>query len=124
MTDTELSELEAKAKAATPGPWKYEDPIIVRELSEISWQGVDIDKRQNMAFIATANPAAILELIAELRQTKAERDWLAKQLENQAICLKKEYSDDELCRLHSCFCYKIETKTAWLEAAKEATHGV
>ena len=80
MTDTELSALEAAAKAATPGPWRYEDPLILQQLDKTHWRGVDTDTPNNMSYIAAANPAAILELIAELRQTEIERDWLAEVL--------------------------------------------
>ena len=62
MTDAEFLELEYKAKAAqdeTEGAW------------DVSGEGKTIS-----TFIAAANPAAILELIAELRQARKERDYL------------------------------------------------
>jgi len=59
--------------------------------------------RENAAFIAAANPAAILSLVAELRQAKAERDWLADYI--ATLTGKKSYN----------------TKEHWIKAAKEAT---
>ena len=79
MTDTELDALEAAAKAATPGPWKdsfddvlaYKDNLLCEYRTlRIKSIDIDIDGENNAAYIAAANPTAILELIAELRETK------------------------------------------------------
>ena len=75
MTDAELDSLESAAKAVqdeTEGTW------------DVSGEGKAIS-----AFITAANPAAILELIAELRRTKASLKAL------QAFCTEKlEPTDD------------------------------
>ena len=81
MTDTELSVLEALAKAATPGPWyAYTDGSIVWEKThEIHTAVCDSGEKNknNAAFIAAANPAAFLELIAELRQARKDAcEWI------------------------------------------------
>ena len=105
MTDAELSSLEAAAKAATPGPWEYEEPLILRQLDETHWQGVDTDTPNNMAYIAAANPAAELSLIAELRQARKERDWLAGMLAEH--CNKQ---DPSVYEADGYFCRAFKTK--------------
>ena len=131
MTDAQLATLEAAAKAATPGPWvtDYRQRYVFAEgvnVCEIRGYGELIhmvpesdvieQMRNNAAFIATANPAAVLELIAELRQVRRERDWLASQLEG--ACYSAE--DAEYCSLHDCNDCKYTSAEVWLEAAKEA----
>ena len=108
MTDAELSALESLARAATPGPWDCDALSTVRSMNNdyrgvgIVYCAIDSTGRvptiNNAAYIAAANPATVLELIAELRQVKAERDWLANNLENIISCDSKP----------------------WLQAAKEA----
>jgi len=85
MTDTELDALEAAAKAATPGPWEAyhgEEHHIIRSFKNkpyssngqiIAWCGKMGTEHDwpTAAYIAAANPAAILELIAELRELKS-----------------------------------------------------
>ena len=58
MTDAELSALEAGAKEAT---------------EIVGWNVPAWEE-----YIKSIDPAAILELIAELRQARKERDWLAE----------------------------------------------
>jgi hypothetical protein len=90
MTDDQLDDLEAKAKAATSGPWRTDGYSILRysdgiaasqsngspEICNVLLDG-DYDPKtrheralHNAAYIAAANPATVLELIAELRNTK------------------------------------------------------
>ena len=113
MNDTELDALEAAAKAATPGPWCIpgrEDLVFSEKGAQVAFCAtifslhpdcsvIAIQAEKNAEYIAAANPATILELIAELRQAKAERDWLANKLES----------------------FGIPMLTTWLNAAKEAT---
>lgn len=96
MTPTELASLEALAKSATPGPWSYPrdksnapDTLIYSEqkpdkaqsehgacIAQVSvYDAVTglLPKRQyeaNAAFIAAANPAAILSLIEEYKRMR------------------------------------------------------
>lgn len=63
----DLDELEALANAATPGPWWVE--------SEELLEGFDGDVARcehyrDTAFIAAANPKAVLAIIAELRRLR------------------------------------------------------
>ena len=94
MTDAELDELEAKAKAATQGPWVLDyrsayvfskpDNVNVCEIRgygelvhQLGEKCAEEQMEKNADYIVTANPTTILNMIAELRQTRAERDWLA-----------------------------------------------
>ncbi len=97
MTDAELSALESAARAATPGPWEdlsnHPDHLrgaVNKGEKHIALCGYldtwEEERRvtlkemlANAAYIAAANPAAVLSLIAKLRQTRAERDWIARK---------------------------------------------
>lgn len=83
-----LDELEALAKAATPGPWRMETGAqpFHEILGSVLVGPVDFDdlcddqrmiSLPNAAFIAAANPATVLVLIARLHATEAlvERAW-------------------------------------------------
>lgn len=109
MTDAEKLELERLAKAATPGPWRWgqwwksfgswEDfSLSSRETLESGMGGsqaaiqrkredqpvcvlrTDDEKSvTDMEFIAAANPKAVLELIAELRDLSEALDELTQR---------------------------------------------
>ena len=88
MTDEQLDSLESAARAATPGPWeKKEGP----DFSEIFAKSINIaligSQHEDATYITAANPAVVLELIAELRQLQIERDWLAEKCESMAHAL-------------------------------------
>lgn len=97
----ELERLEALARAATPGPWGIDNSVVTSGDGTIcyahhpherpQWQAED-----NAAFIAAANPTAILSLIQRVR----EADRLLK-IENGIRALAqqnfenmKQYSED------------------------------
>ena len=98
MTDAKLSALEAAARAATPvisvllPPSRYEDAWHVRDEDDTAVvrcygfnnEGNGDTAKRLAEYIAAANPTAILELIAWLRQADEEADWLASQLASQA----------------------------------------
>lgn len=103
MTEKELDALEAAAKAATPGPWKCPGRALVVSRMDSSEQLVcDCLSKQfaqapkDAAFIAAANPAAVLDLIAELRQAKEEclhhKDYIA-ELEQSSLVYDKRLAD-------------------------------
>ena len=84
MTPSELSRLESLAKAATPGPWRYdgEPTISVYVVPEKGWPICQIpigagewhaprethQGRKDAAFIAALNPSTVLRLIAMARK--------------------------------------------------------
>lgn len=96
MSTEKLSQLKAAAIAATPGPWGSvyddwsdgDDALISSEsrdgmvaIAKIKGGGPDsgydepfgTEQQANTAFIAAANPAAVLELLAELEDERASR---------------------------------------------------
>ena len=101
MTDAELDELEVKAKAAK----KVENEL---------WD----EKNAVALFHAAANPAVILELIAKLRQTRAERNWLAEH-RPERYCPKGKW---QVCFIPEFEEHKLPQQCidCWLKAAKEA----
>lgn len=74
----DLDDLERKAKAATPGVWfawfaevgKWTIQVAKGWLFESSAHGTKADA----AFIASANPAAVLELVQRLRAAEGALD--------------------------------------------------
>lgn len=82
MTDSpvDLDELEALAKAATPGPWyvagctdEHTDSKnrVCYRVRASSFGGRDVEENRNRDYIAALNPAVALTLIAELRASRA-----------------------------------------------------
>lgn len=81
MTDLDLSDLRAKAEAATPGPWEFSpddgsaldaDAVVV--LDEAGDEALIVTtwiEAKDAEFIAAANPAVVLELLDRLE--RAER---------------------------------------------------
>lgn len=90
MTPERLDAIEALCEAATPGPWQARGEstsagginiltsglnpdgweYVVAEVHGDAWDGIWRDK-ENAALIAAA-PAAILELLAEVKRLQAE----------------------------------------------------
>lgn len=129
----DLATLEAAAKAATSGPWEtdYRQRYVFAEngvnVCEIRGYGELIhmvpeceaveQMRSNGTYIAAANPAVVLELIAELRQARAERDWvIGRALFARNLCSGRRSDCPALDNLVDCRC-----RDFWLKAAKEAT---
>lgn len=90
---TDLDKLEALAKAATQGPWATcvrmgGDAIVdapTRPVARVDYRP-DMDARdRDAAFIAAANPAAILDLIASARRDAEEIERLRAGLE-EVVC--------------------------------------
>ena len=90
----DLDILEALARAATPGPWEpYESSRACEYISQVWCQAESDNERvvcymneaqrelANTAHIAAANPAAVLELCAELRKARALAIALGYQLQ-------------------------------------------
>ena len=87
LTDEQVGEIEARAKVATKGAWRVgewmpretvgrhqvvvdtdEGPYVILEGN----QNFIDDANENAAFVAAANPAAILSIIADARRYR----WL------------------------------------------------
>jgi len=88
MTDAELTALATAARAATPGEWKTpsERPFLVHtdDLTVAECFAVDRNGAvANAAHIAAANPAAVLRLIARLRDAEAAAALLAMAAEGE-----------------------------------------
>lgn len=83
-----LAVLERLAREATPGPWAiaHEDVPYGTEwrtepVSQVGQRGSDsyaalVMHGTDAAFIAAANPAAVLALVARVRELESQRDYL------------------------------------------------
>ena len=119
-----LDFLEAAAKAATPGPWgHYGHRPHINVPDEVRAEDgtviVTVHNDCDAAYIAAANPAVVLELIAELRKAQAERDWVIRKVgrgyERNTTCPNRERQKrcaGEPTAEECCAC--------WLNAASEA----
>lgn len=74
-------ELKRLAEAATPGPWSYDGSYICPARVEgettyvETWRAIaDSHHTENVHYIAAANPAAILELIAENERLRKDAE--------------------------------------------------
>ena len=80
---------------------------------------IDLDTIESLyisrKFTLGSVPDTVLELIAELRQARAERDWLAARIHHDGYlsCPGGKVSE----------CHKISCKNCWLEAARDAVEG-
>lgn len=87
----DIEELKRLAEAATPGPWStYMNTmqnVCIRKMNKGGYEECEIARNahhKNAAYIAAANPAAVLELIAErdkllARAEKAEQELAAER---------------------------------------------
>ena len=79
----DLDRLEALARAATPGPWKKDSSYTIGPVSDEDDQSygfviplADVygdNRTPDAAFIAAANPAAVLALISLARKALEQR---------------------------------------------------
>jgi len=76
----DLNKIEAAAKAATPGPWvighKIEASVCTDTFHHGEWaiakvNMVRVEGSANADHIATANPAAVLEMVSMIRDRDA-----------------------------------------------------
>ena len=71
-----IEELKMLAEAATPGPWSesdgYAGVVAGKQFIAQAYGDRRADCINNAAYIAAANPAAVLELIAEIERLNAE----------------------------------------------------
>ena len=76
MNTEQINELRKLAEAATPGPWAAAISSnmvngVCATFETICETGKNID---DALYIAAANPAAVLELIAEIERVTKQRD--------------------------------------------------
>lgn len=93
MTDEEMKRLEELAKAATPGPWKHEAKSFGERIDFVFAAPAPIAQMMSGSddarYIATANPASVLELIERVR--KAERKG-AEEMRKAVVIRLRETS--------------------------------
>ena len=95
MNQEQINELRQLAQAATPGPWAYTTDsndfpvngyVTVRDciysVCILPYEGIRTDDRvtDNGLYIAAANPAALLALIAEIDSLRDEVNGLTGEL--------------------------------------------
>ena len=89
-----IEELKRLAEAATPGPWvshpKGYYGAVCRADDQYDLVAVTHGQRRNNvlaneAYIAAANPAAVLELIAEVERVTKQRDELLAALKSYRV---------------------------------------
>lgn len=69
ISNEQLAALDELAKEATPGPWKkHSDGAVSANGVLLAGCGIVPEYMKNAAYIATANPAVIRAMIAELRE--------------------------------------------------------
>jgi len=114
-------ELKRLAQAATPGPWAYTKDskdfpvngyVTVRDciysVCVLPYEGIRTDDRvtDNGAYIAAANPAAILALIAEIDSLRDQVNGLTGELESERkrldFSLNREGFYDHTTRVFFC----------------------
>ena len=73
-----LEDLEAVARAATPGPWTYKPTIlglpnttVMAGDDQMGYMGVGHFLAPNATHVATFDPPTVLALIAKLREAEA-----------------------------------------------------
>lgn len=124
MTDEQLSALEAAARAATPGEWftdrpevdrfdpvtgHYTTPDRMHVISRVKHDGHDYAivaitdgemDESNAAYIAAANPAAVLALIQRVREAEGHRNDKASAL-TELLAAAEECASDLACHVNS-----------------------
>lgn len=77
------NELKRLAEAATPGPWAYDGSYVFPARTEDGttyvelWRSIaDCHQPENTKFIAAANPAAVIALIAEVESLREHKQLL------------------------------------------------
>ena len=68
-----IEELKLLAEAATPGPWAH-GVTWIEHLGGIVTLGNTARSKQDVAYVASANPSTILALIAERDELLAKLD--------------------------------------------------
>ena len=120
-----IEELKRLAEAATPGPW------YVGFFGKFCVVGIGSDMQEPDAkYIAAANPAAVLELIAEVERLQEELELERMRLAAcgvAAMCNTSRTINDRLPPGHRCYsasyadvCRAVDSEIAWRERAERA----
>lgn len=116
-----LDELERLAKAATPGEWSNTFAHIIggpnRRLIADLFGDEQID-HDNADYIAAANPAAILDLIAEVRAFRNET--VAHDAFVKAFNASTEHDSYEETQAHGCWESALAASLPYRQAAIDA----
>ena len=87
MTQEQINELRKLAQAATPGPWYAEGGTINKDVIYVYSEHSDFEvchgDTSDSDYIAAANPAAILAMIAEIDSLRDEVNGLTGELESE-----------------------------------------
>jgi hypothetical protein len=96
MSAFDLDKLEQLARAATPGPWlalfgdEYIYGVAIRSEegdSVAEWDDLPLSE-QDARFIAVANPAAVLELVREVRMLRKLKEIDAEIIRDRDTALR------------------------------------
>lgn len=74
MDGKSLADLRRLAEAATPGPWEQSEGGMYVDVVDDDSQVAEVIRRADAAFIAAANPAAVLALLDEIERLRAGQD--------------------------------------------------
>lgn len=108
---TDIQKLKALAEAAPTGPWYPPDETSHKGMvfdcdlgSLLRYESIDTERDACVAYVAAANPAAVLELIAEIERLREEI-----ALDNKIIADRDRLLDLFECPDHGqCIPYAME----------------
>ena len=120
-----MPRLEELAGKANSGPWQniigHPHQIITENES---WPVADVESFNDAAFIAAANPAMIVEMIAELRRLEKETDRLKIELHDMDSSAREMWQDMRQQEKEADWLAKILAagghKEYWRNAARKA----
>ncbi|MFJ3486600.1 ead/Ea22-like family protein [Pseudomonas sp. NPDC090202] len=132
----DIKELKALAEAATPGPWGYNGNCGFRVWSTpLDCYVFDTGTQPDAEFVAAANPAAVLELIAEIERLRDSHQqvcenynkvsYASEERGRQIDQLKAE--NELLRRLASEIGLELRKASSWIcreveDGTRSATH--
>lgn len=104
MTNAEqwLADLEAKAKAATPGPWVMDGVYPIYSIGRGGLKDKTIGHAQRQwdgDFISAANPATVLRLVAMVR-------WLAAGCDERITQRAYDFTSPDMAKSESGDTYR------------------
>lgn len=135
LTYERLANLRALAEAATSGPWHvghtelktHAQPLVYvhQRSGAVCYIGTKYRGKQrklkaasdaDAAFIATANPVMVIELIDEIERLYKEMDWLINRYDQQVETATQQY-DDIRNKIYTAIskpvCERCQSRTDW-----------